>query len=165
MSVSEKIVSDLVANDVSFVTTVPCKQLAGVIDVIDAHDDIYHIPANKEDEGMGLCAGAYMGGKRPAIIMQNTAIGVTINTLVTLTQYYRMPLPMLISYRGELGEPVACQVEMAVHTKALLAQLNIPTYHFHKEDDVDEFDAILKHTFICNKPVAVLTDASFWQGY
>ncbi len=165
MSVNTKIVDDLVANSVEFVTTVPCKQLAGVIDEIDKCDKIYHIPANKEDEGMGLCAGAFMGGKRPAIIMQNTAIGVTINTLVTLTQFYRMPLPMLISYRGELGEPVACQVEMAVHTKALLNQLNIPTYHFHKEEDVNELDAILKYTFMCNKPVAILTDASFWKGY
>ncbi|OED38937.1 sulfopyruvate decarboxylase subunit alpha [Chromatiales bacterium (ex Bugula neritina AB1)] len=165
MSVNDKIVSDLVKNRVEFVTTVPCKQLAGVIDKIDSSEDIYHIPANKEDEGMGLCAGAYMGGKRSAIIMQNTAIGVTINTLVTLTQYYRMPLPMLISYRGEIGEPVACQVEMAVHTKALLAQLNIPTYHFHHEDDVKELDAILSHCFMCNKPVAVLTDAAFWKGY
>jgi len=165
LSVNEKIVSDLVANNVNFVTTVPCKQLAGVIDAIEAHEDIYHIPSNKEDEGMGLCAGAFMGGKRPAIIMQNTAIGVTINTLVTLTQYYRMPLPMLISYRGELGEPVACQVEMAVHTKALLNQLHIPTYHFHKEEDVEELDKILKYTFMCNKPVAILTDASFWKGY
>ena len=76
-----------------------------------------------------------------------------------------MPLPMLISYRGELGEPVACQVEMAVHTKALLAQLQIPTYHFHKEEDLEEFDSILKYTFMCNKPVAILTDASFWSGY
>ena len=98
MSVNEKIVSDFKSNDISFVTTVPCKQLAGVIDAIEADDSIYHIPANKEDEGMGLCAGAFMGGKRPAIIMQNTAIGVTINTLVTLTQYYRMPLPMPVSY-------------------------------------------------------------------
>ena len=114
---------------------------------------------------MGLCAGAFMGGKRPAIIMQNTAIGVTINTLVTLTQYYRMPLPMLISYRGELGEPVACQVEMAVHTKALLSQLNIPTYHFHKEEDAHELDKILQYTFMSNKQVAILTDASFWKGY
>ena len=114
---------------------------------------------------MGICAGAFMGGKRSAIIMQNTAIGVTINTLATLIQYYRMPLPMLISYRGELGEPVACQVEMAVHTKALLKQMNIPTYHFHKQGDVEEFDAILKYTFMCNKPVAVLTDATFWGGY
>ena len=165
MSINDKIVADLVNNKVEFVTTVPCKQLAGVIDKIENCDDIYHIPSNKEDEGMGLCAGAFMGGKRPAIIMQNTAIGVTINTLVTLTQYYRMPLPMLISYRGEVGEPVACQVEMAVHTKALLAQLNIPTYHFHHEDDVSEFDGILNHTFMCNKPVAILTDAGFWKGY
>ena len=165
MDINQRIVNDLVANNIDFVTTVPCKQLAGVIDAVEENDAIYHIPANKEDEGMGLCAGAFMGGKRPMIIMQNTAIGVTINTLVTLTQFYRMPLPMLISYRGELGEPVACQVEMAVHTKALLAQLNIPTYHFHKQSDIEEFDKILKYTFMCNKPVAILTDASFWGGY
>ncbi|KNG94072.1 sulfopyruvate decarboxylase subunit alpha [Pseudaestuariivita atlantica] len=165
MSISTQIVDDMVANGINFVTTVPCKQLGGVIDEVEARPEIYHIPSNKEDEGMGLCAGAFMGGKRPCIIMQNTAIGVTINTLVTLTQFYRMPLPMLISYRGELLEPVACQVEMAVHTKALLAQLNIPTYHFHHQDDAKELDAILKYTFMCNKPVAILTDATFWGGY
>jgi len=125
VSIDNKIVADLVANDVGFVTTVPCKQLAGVIDAIDKSPDILHVPSNKEDEGMGLCAGAFMGGTRPAIIMQNTAIGVTINTLV----------------------------------------LNIPTYHFHQEEDASELDAILKHTFMCNKPVAILTDATFWKGY
>jgi len=146
MSLNKKITDDLVANDISFVTTVPCKQLAGVIEEIEGRDEIFHIPSNKEDEGMGLCAGAFMGGKRPAIIMQNTAIGVTINTLATLIQYYRMPLPMII-------------------TKALLAQMNIPTYHFHHQSDVEELDAILKYTFMCNKPVAILTDANFWGGY
>lgn len=165
MSIDKKIVTDFVNNKIELVTTVPCKQLAGVIEEIDNCDDIYHIPSNKEDEGMGICAGAFMGGKRSAIIMQNTAIGVTINTLATLTQYYRLPLPMLISYRGELGEPVACQVEMAVHTKALLKQMNIPTYHFHEEGDAEELDKILKYTFMANKPVAILTDASFWKGY
>ncbi len=165
MSIDARIADDLIANQIEFVTTVPCKQLAGVINEVDRRSEILHVPSNKEDEGMGLCAGAWMGGKRPAIIMQNTAIGVTINTLATLIQFYRMPLPMLISYRGELREPVACQVEMAVHTKALLAQLNIPTYHFHHQADVEELDAILKYTFMCNKPVAILTDASFWGGY
>lgn len=164
MSIHRQIVDDLVANDIRFVTTVPCKQLAGVIAELETRADIHHVPANKEDEGMGLCAGAYLGGKRGAIIMQNTALGVTLNTLATLIQFYRMPLPMLISYRGELGEPVACQVEMAVHTKALLAQFHIPTYHFHKREDAAELDAILKYTFMCNKPVAILTDAGFWKG-
>ena len=88
MNINERIVADLVANKIEFVTTVPCKQLAGVIDAIENCPSIYHIPSNKEDEGIGLCAGAFMGGKRPAIIMQNTALGVTINSLVTLTQFY-----------------------------------------------------------------------------
>jgi len=164
MSLDEKILNCFVQNKIEFVTTVPCKQLSGVIDAMEKSKKIFHIPSNKEDEGMGLCAGAYMGGKRAAIIMQNTAIGVTINALVTLVQYYNIPLPMLISFRGEVGEPVACQVEMAVHTKALLNQLNIPTYHFHSEKDLVELNGILNHCFIAKKPVAILTDASFWKG-
>lgn len=165
MDVSQTIVRDLKNAGVSFVTTVPCKQLGGVIDLVERDADILHVPSNKEDEGMGLCAGAYMGGKRPCIIMQNTAIGVTVNTLATLIQFYNIPLPMLISYRGEIGEKVACQVEMAVHTKALLAQLNIQTYHFHKPDDVEDLPHILKHTFMSRKPTAILTDSHFWGGY
>ena len=165
MSVSEQIVESLVNNKVEFVTTVPCKQLGGVIEGVEKHPAIMHVPSNKEDEGMGLCAGAYMGGKRPCIIMQNTAIGVTINTLATLIQYYNIPLPMLISYRGEIGERVACQVEMAVHTKSLLEQMSIQTYHFHKPEDIEDLDSILNHTYMSRKPTAILTDSNFWGGY
>jgi len=75
MSVSEDITKSLVRNKVEFITTVPCKQLAGVIECVENEPSIMHVPSNKEDEGMGLCAGAYMGGKRPAIIMQNTNSG------------------------------------------------------------------------------------------
>jgi len=149
MSVSNEIVKSLVRNKVEFVTTVPCKQLAGVIDIVENDASIMHVPSNKEDEGMGLCAGAYMGGKRPCIIMQNTALGVTFNTLSSLTQFYNMPLPMIISYRGEIGEKVAIQVEMAKHTKALLNELKI----------------ILHHTYMSRKPTAILTDSNFWGGY
>lgn len=165
MSVSQQIVDDLKGANVEFVTTVPCKQLGGVIDLVETDPAIMHVPSNNEDEGMGLCAGAYMGGKRSCIIMQNTAIGVTINTLATLIQLYNIPLPMLISYRGEIGEKVACQVEMAVHTKALLAQLNIQTYHFHRPEDVGELPSILNHTFMSKKPTAILTDSNFWGRY
>ena len=159
-----QIIDDLQGNGIDFVTSVPCKQLAGVIDLVDRADGILHVPCNKEDEGMGLCAGAFMGGMRPLIMMQNTALGVTINTLATLIQFYQIPLPMLISYRGEVGEPVACQVEMAIHTKAILSQLHIPTYHFHSAQDAQELPGILAHTQMCRKPVAILTDSSFWRS-
>lgn len=162
--IDRKLVADLAGAGIGFVTSVPCKQLAGVIEELEAQPQILHVPCNKEDEGIGLCAGAYLGGKRPCIVMQNTALGVVVNALATLTQFYRMPLPMLISYRGEVGEPVACQVEMALHTKAILAQLNIPTYHFHRPEDAEDFRGILNHAFMASKPVAVLTDATFWRA-
>ncbi len=156
-----QIVQTLAANDIGFVTSVPCKQLAGVLAALD-ESPLRHVPCNKEDEGLGLCAGAYLGGTRAAIVMQNTALGVVVNALATLIQFYQIPLPMLISYRGEVGEKVACQVEMALHTKALLAQLNIPTYHFHHLEQLGELDAILNHAFMASKPVAILSDAQFW---
>ena len=163
-STDAEILNSLVANRVRFATSVPCKQLAGVIELVDRSDDILHVPCNKEDEGMGLCAGAHLGGMRSCIIMQNTALGVVVNTLATLIQFYRIPLPMLISYRGEVGEKVACQVEMALHTKALLNQLHIPTYHFSNRRQAGELDGILRHCFMSKKPVAVLADARFWES-
>ena len=162
--IDRKLVADMGAAGIGFVTSVPCKQLAGVIELLEAQQDILHVPCNKEDEGIGLCAGAFMGGKRPCIVMQNTALGVVVNALATLTHFYRMPLPMLISYRGEVGEAVACQVEMALHTKAILSQLHIPTYHFHRPEDAADFPGILNHAFMASKPVAVLTDATFWRA-
>ena len=159
-----KIAASLVANEIAFATSVPCKQLAGIIECVDQSPEILHVPCNKEDEGMGLCAGAYMGGKRSCILMQNTALGVAVNALATLIQFYNFPLPMLISYRGELGEKVACQVEMALHTKAILNQLHIPTYHFSDVDHLERLDDILQYAQMCKKPVAVLADACFWRS-
>ncbi len=160
----KRIIDSLIDSGISFVTSVPCKQLAGVIELADRSRRLTHVPCNKEDEGMGLCAGAYMGGKQTCIIMQNTALGVAVNALATLIQYYHIPLPMLISYRGGPGEKVACQVEMALHTKPILDQLHIPSYHFSHCDDVSRLSGILSHAQTARKPAAVLADASFWSS-
>lgn len=159
-----RIVEILEKNHIGFATSVPCKQLAGVIELVEQSPEILHVPCNKEDEGMGLCAGAFMGGVNPCIIMQNTALGVVVNSLATLIQFYRIPLPMLISYRGEVGEPVACQVEMALHTKAILNQLHIPSYHLSDPGQVNRIDGIVNHSLMSSKPVAVLADAGFWSA-
>ena len=75
MSIHSQIVTDMVNNNIEFITTVPCKQLGGVIEEAEKNPSIMHVPCNKEDEGMGLCAGAFMGGKRSAIIIRLIAIG------------------------------------------------------------------------------------------
>ena len=63
MSITQNMLNAMVKNKIEFVTTVPCKQLSGIIELLEEDERILHVPSNKEDEGMGLCAGAYMGGK------------------------------------------------------------------------------------------------------
>ena len=86
--IDRRIISDMLQSGTDFASFVPCKQLAGVLPVVDLTPAIIHVPCTKEDEGMGLRAGAFLGGMNPAIVMQNTALGVVVNTLATLIQFY-----------------------------------------------------------------------------
>jgi len=65
MNIDKKIVDDLVANDISFVTTVPCKQLAGVIEEVENRDEIFHIPSNKKTKVWGYVRAPSWGASVP----------------------------------------------------------------------------------------------------
>src|ERR687888_454005 len=58
----------------------------------------------KEEEGIGISAGAHFAGVKSAMLMQNHGFLQSVNGLVSLAQLYKIPLLMLISYRGEFGE-------------------------------------------------------------
>ena len=76
-----------------------------------------------------------------------------------------MPLPVAESLPGGRRRSVARHGEMGVAHKVWPNPMPFPAFPFHKESDADELPEILKYTFMCNKPVAILTDASFWGGY
>ncbi len=56
---------------IDFVASVPCVNLQELLGLVDLDPDIIHLPATREEEGVGICAGAWMGGRRPALLMQN----------------------------------------------------------------------------------------------
>ena len=65
----------------------------------------------KEEEGVGISAGAHLAGVKSAMLMQNHGFLASINGIVSCAQLYRIPLLMLISYRGEFGERDPWQTE------------------------------------------------------
>src|SRR5437660_1599400 len=80
----------------------------------------------KEEEGVGISAGAHMAGVKSAMLMQNHGFLASINGIVSCAQLYRIPLLMLISYRGEFGERDPWQTEGGAATEDLLRALRIP---------------------------------------
>ena len=156
MRISKKIIQNLKKGGVDFYLSVPCKLLANMIQVLENDEDVYYSTVAREEEGMGICAGAYLGNKFPCIMMQNTGIGNSINAIVSLLQLYQMPVVLLISYRGTPGEPVGAQNEMAKITEEILQTLRIPMLNCTLEKDLEKISILSKHAKVIESPVAIL---------
>src|SRR5215468_4339816 len=80
----------------------------------------------KEEEGVGISAGAHFAGVKSAMLMQNHGFLASINGIVSFAQLYRIPLLMLISYRGHFGERDPWQIQGGGATEPVLRALHIP---------------------------------------
>ena len=156
MKISKKIITNLKSGGADFFLSVQCKLLANMITILENDKDIYYSAIPREEEGMGICAGAYLGNKLPCIMMQNTGIGNSVNSIVSLLQLYQMPVVFLISYRGTPWEPVGAQGWMASVTEDILNTLRIPMLHCNTEDDLDKISTFTNHAKVIESPVAVL---------
>ncbi len=106
-----------------FFTGVPCSSLAALY-AVPAVMDRYHA-APREDLAIGLAAGAAMAGARPAVLMQNSGLGLVQTALLTLPAMYALPLLLVIGWRGH-GPDAPEHVEMGRLTPSLLDALDIP---------------------------------------
>jgi sulfopyruvate decarboxylase subunit alpha len=148
---------------IDFAASVPCVNLRQILGMIDADPEMIHIPVTREEEGVGFCAGAWMGGLRPALLMQNSGLGNSINALASLNFLYGIPLLMIISHRGCIGEPIVGQIPMGRLTPKLLEVMNIPSFSPAPGEAESVIAVAWRHSVAQKKPVAVLLDLQFWR--
>ena len=113
------------------VAYVPDAGHARLINLCDADDTMRMVPLTTEEEGIGLAAGAWLGGERAALLMQSSGVGNCINTL-SLMETCRLPLLMIVTMRGEFGEFNPWQVPMGHATPQSLSLANVMV---HRADD------------------------------
>ena len=90
----------------------------------------------KEEEGVGVSAGAHFAGVKSAMLMQNHGFLASINGIVSFTHLYKIPLLMLISYRGSFGERDPWQTQGGNVTEPVLRALGIPYSFLDSADSV-----------------------------
>jgi sulfopyruvate decarboxylase alpha subunit len=101
------------------VAYVPDAGHARLIELCEANPKIGTVVLTTEEEGIGLLAGAWLGGQRGALLMQSSGVGNCINMLA-LNQTCRLPLLMLVTMRGEWGEFNPWQLPMGQKARAAL---------------------------------------------
>lgn len=121
------------------VVYVPDNPLSHVLRVlIERYPDVTTTIATREEEAFGIAAGMYLGGLRPAVMLQSSGLGNSINALTSLFVPYQIPALILISMRGDAGEWNAAQVPMGRAVPSILSAIEIPCVTAESDELVEE---------------------------
>ena len=138
---------------VSYVPDAGHKRL---IELCHADESMTAVPLTTEEEGIGLAAGAWLGGERAALLMQSSGVGNCINAL-TLSANCGFPLLMIVTLRGEWGEFNPWQIPMGQATPGALHLCGVRTLRLERSADaLETMTAAAKLAFDGYGAVAVL---------
>src|ERR1700737_460579 len=115
----------LKASGVRLVSALPETWLVHLIRMAEDDPEMILVRLAKEEEGVGISMGAHFAGVRSALLMQNHGFLQSINGLVSGAMLNRMPLLMMISDRGHLGERDPWQTEGGRYTRRVLDAVNL----------------------------------------
>jgi sulfopyruvate decarboxylase subunit alpha len=114
--------------NIRLVSALPETWLVHLIRMADEDPGMTLVRLAKEEEAVGISAGAYFAGVKSAMLMQNHGFLASINGIVSFAHLYRIPLLMLISYRGSFGERDPWQTQGGNVTEPVLRALRIPYF-------------------------------------
>jgi sulfopyruvate decarboxylase subunit alpha len=123
---SEAIVKGLKAAGVDLVAILPDHGFDRVQKAIASDETFTFVPVSNEGIGVGVCAGAFFGGKTPALMIPTSGFLVATWPLASLNQLWNIPLLLLIPYRGEVGDAQPVMRTYQFTTEPILRDLQIP---------------------------------------
>lgn len=109
-----------------FFAGVPCSLIEDLIAALEVHPRLPYVPAPREDVAVGLAAGAWFAGRRPAVLMQNSGLGTSLNALASLALMYGLPSLLLVTWRGHRGKDAPEHILTGEISPRLLELLRIP---------------------------------------
>ncbi|MBN1455006.1 MAG: sulfopyruvate decarboxylase subunit alpha [Methanomicrobia archaeon] len=139
-------------NKIDVVSTLPCEKFSALLQLV-AHDQaLCHVGLNREENGVGISAGAYLAGGKPLMIIQSTGLGTVLNALMSLTVTYRLPLPILASWRGVYNERIEAQVPLGMALPKLLDALDLKHTIIEDATQLGSVEDVIQDAFENERP-------------
>jgi len=152
----EAIHRELAAARIRLVGYVPDAGHKRLIELCQADKSMRAVVLSTEEEGIGLAAGAWLGGARSVLLMQSSGVGNVINALGTIKEC-RFPLVTIVTMRGEEGEFNPWQVPMGQATRTVLEAMGSVVHRPGTADEIaPTVNAALRLAYNSYACVAVL---------
>lgn len=166
MAWPEKIIRVLKQYEIRFINYLPDAMGERLLKLAREDRDFDILPLTREEEGIGTLSGQALAGGRGVLLMPTSGFGNSINALASLAIPYKIPLPMIIGFRGDLGEFNGTQVMMGQAMPDILRALRIPAFTIRREDEVETItEGFLRVTYSTEGPAALLisTQLAGWK--
>jgi sulfopyruvate decarboxylase TPP-binding subunit len=153
----DAVVDGLKKSGVDFISLMPDSDFSVLQDRVAKDNDFTYVPVSNEAIGVAVCAGAYLSGKRPALLVPTSGLLVAAWPLTSINIAWSLPLLLLIPYRGDIGDAFWMMGPYKDTTEPLLKVLNAPYSVIAKNAEVSK--AIVDaqgSTISWQRPVALL---------
>ena len=131
---SEDFAQELINSGYDFFTGVPCTIISNLITTLTERPDITYIPAVREDAAVGVASGAFMAGKIPVVLMQNSGLGQCLNALTSLSLIYKLPCLLIVTWRGFGNKDAPGHLVMDRICEKLLDTIGIAHHTFNPDN-------------------------------
>lgn len=158
-SLAPEFVQALKDEKFDFFCGVPCSLLKGLVSLLDQDKDLHYVSATREDSAIGMAVGAWFGGKRPMVLMQNSGLGVSVNALASLSTMNEIPALLLISWRGEGGNDAPEHILMGEIMAPILDLLGVKHRVLAREPMAPQLRWAKEQMAATKKPVALIVQA------
>lgn len=129
---SKEFLDELISHKINFFAGVPDSVICKLVELIQ-RIDIPYIKATCEDVAVGVCVGAYLAGKRPCLLMQNSGLGNASDAIITLNTLYKIPFLFVITWRGFDGCDEVQHLDWGKITLPFLDTIAMPYVLISKE--------------------------------
>lgn len=133
----QAVIAGLKAAGVSIVCYLPDSLFRELYPALDADPDITTIRVTNEGEGAAICGGVFLSGKRAALVMENSGLRASAEPLARMGLGAGIPVVMIMSYRGELGENNWWAVPHGITMEPMLDALRIPYRIVEEESGIE----------------------------
>ena len=119
---------------ITTIASLPELKLRALIDLVSGDASLRHVQLCREEEGVAICAGSYLAGGKPALLMQNGGLMNSVNGLTSTAIYFQIPTLLLIYYAGDFGDRGFASVGSV--TENILQALGIRYQVLRRHEDI-----------------------------
>jgi sulfopyruvate decarboxylase subunit alpha len=121
----------------SIVCYLPDSHLKELYEAVVNDPELRSVCVTNEGEGVGICGGVFASGKRSVMIMENSGLRVASESLARLGLGHGIPVVMIMSFRGEFGEPNWWGIPHGITMEPVLEALRIPHQIVRSDEEVE----------------------------